>query len=111
MMFQQPHDQFSKQFLSDLFGPLGAEVKVNYEVNAESRYVDIYFSPKAATLDLKLLEALGLLGRMVSHACLIEPFRNPVNQEDVCNCLLKLFLVQNKIRERQKQHSRFKFFL
>ncbi len=43
MMFQQPHDQFSKQFLSELFGPLGAEVKVNYEVHAESRYVDIYF--------------------------------------------------------------------
>jgi hypothetical protein len=108
MTFQQPHDQFAKQFLSELLEPLEAEVKVNYEVHAASRYVDIYFSPKTATLDSTLLEALGLLGRMVSQACLIEPFRNPVNQEDVCNCLLKLFLVQSKIREHQKQQNKLK---
>jgi hypothetical protein len=108
MTFQQPHDQFAKQFLSELLEPLEAEVKVNYEVHAESRYVDIYFSPKTATLDSTLLEALGLLGRIVSHACLIEPFRNPVNQEDVCNCLLKLLLMQSKIREHQKQQKKLK---
>ncbi len=108
MTFQQPHDQFAKQFLSQLLEPLEAEVKVNYEVHAESRYVDIYFSPKTATLDSTFLEALGLLGRIVSHACLIEPFRNPVNQEDVCNCLLKLLFVRSKIRERQKQLKKLK---
>jgi hypothetical protein len=106
MTFQQPHDQFAKQFLSELLEPLEVEVKVNYEIHAESRYVDIYFSPKTATLDSTLLTALGLLGRMVSHACLIEPFRNPVNQEDVRNCILKLILVQSKIRERLKQQKK-----
>ena len=43
---------------------------------------------------------------MVSQACLIEPFRNPVNQEDVRNCILKLILVQSKIRERLKQQKK-----
>jgi hypothetical protein len=106
MTFQQPHDQFAKQFLSELLEPLEAEVKVNYEVHAESHYVDIYFSPKTATLDSTLLEALGLLGRIGSTACLIEPFRNPVNQEDVRNCILKLILVQSKIQERLKQQKK-----
>jgi hypothetical protein len=105
--FQQPHDQFAKQFLSELLEPLlGAEVKVNYEVHAESHYVDIYFSPKTAPLDSKLLETLGLLGRIVSHACLLEPFRSPVNQEDVRNCILKLIDVSGKIREHQKKQQK-----
>jgi hypothetical protein len=106
MTIQQPHDQFAKQFLSELFEPLGAEVKVNYEVHAESRYVDIYFSPTATTLNSEWLEALGLLGRIISQATLLEPFRNSVTQEDVSNCILKLLSIHNEIRERQKRQSK-----
>ena len=46
-MTQQPHDQFAKQFLAELFEPLDGEIRVNYEIHAERRYVDLYFTPKA----------------------------------------------------------------
>ena len=45
-MTQQPHDLFAKQFLEELFIPLDGKVKVNFEIHAERRYVDIYFEPK-----------------------------------------------------------------
>jgi hypothetical protein len=91
---QQPYDQFSKQFLNELFGPLKSEVKINYEVHADRRYVDVYLptSPNAPKTDF---EALGLLGRMVSSACLLEPFHSPVYKDDIKNCVLKLLMVHS----------------
>ena len=91
---QQPYDQFSKQFFNELFGALKGEIKINYEVHAERRYVDVYWlpSPKAAKTDF---QALGLLGRMVSQSCLLEPFHSPLQPDDINNCLLKLLMVQS----------------
>jgi len=91
---QQPFDQFSKQFFNELFKPLKGGVKINYEVHAERRYVDVYWLPskKAPKKDFK---ALGLLGRMVSSTCLLEPFRSPLQKDDIKNCFLKLLMVHS----------------
>lgn len=97
-MVRQSHDQFAKQILTDLLDPLG-QVRINHEVHGESHYVDLYFSPfdKAQTD----LSQLGLLGRMASRPCLLEPFRNQPTKSDVRNWLLKLFSIQNDLQRRQ----------
>jgi hypothetical protein len=93
---QQPYDQFSKQFFNELFGALKGEIKINfnYEIHADRRYVDFYWlaSPTASQMDF---QALGLLGRMVSQSCLLEPFHSPLSEDDISNCLLKLLMVQS----------------
>lgn len=97
-MVRQPHDQFAKQILTDLLDPLG-HGRINHEVHGESHYVDLYFSPfDTAQTDLS---QLGLLGRMASHPCLLEPFRNQPTKSDVRNCLLKLFSIQNDLQRCQ----------
>jgi len=101
MITQQPHDQFAKQFLAELFEPLNGEVRVNYEIHAERRYVDIYFSPPAMITKNVHFKALGLLGKMLEARCLLEPFRSPPNQSDVNNCILKLLSVHNEVQNHQ----------
>ena len=107
-MIQQPHDQFAKQFLAELFKPLEGKVSVNYEIHAERRYVDIYFEPKATTTSNSkpFFKALGLLGQMVKQTCLLEPFRSPPNISDVNNCILKLLSVHNKLQTDQSRHDK-----
>jgi len=102
-MTQQPHDQFAKQFLVELLEPLGGQIKTNYEIHTQRRYADIYFSPHA-TADNNLFQKLGLLGKMVCHTCLLEPFRNPPTSTEVRNCLSKLFSVHNELQNYQARH-------
>lgn len=105
-MTQQPHDQFAKQFLAELFKPLKGEVRVNYEIHAERRYVDIYFSPPATITSNAHFQALGLLGQMVETRCLLEPFRSPPNLSDVNNCILKLLSVHNELQNHQARQNK-----
>jgi hypothetical protein len=104
-MTQQPHDQFAKQFLAELFIPLEGEVKVNYEIHAERRYADIYFEPKVTTTSQPLFKTLGLLGQMVEKTCLLEPFRSPPTINDVNNCISKLLSVHNKLQTDRSRHN------
>jgi hypothetical protein len=99
----QPHDQFAKQYLSELLEPYG-NVKVSREVHEASRLIDVYFSPTAPTTEL---HTLGLLGRMVSHPhCLLEPFRNQPTLTETRNCILKLFSVHNDLQHRQSKQKK-----
>ncbi len=72
-MAKNPFDQFSKQFFEAFLSPYG-EVRINYEVPGESRYVDIFFTPSQDITTIP--DSLGILRRIASRPCLIEPFRN-----------------------------------
>ncbi|GAB1539417.1 hypothetical protein NUACC21_20830 [Scytonema sp. NUACC21] len=99
-MTRTPFDQFSKQFLEEFLTPFG-EVKPNFEVPGESRFVDIWFAPsQQPTLNP---QTLGLLGRIATTPCLLEPFRNQPSFTQVRNCLLKLFLVQADFQRQAKR--------
>lgn len=101
-MTRTPFDQFSKRLLREFLSPLG-EVQPNLEVPGESRFVDIWFMPAAqATVDPS---PLGLLGRIATTPCLIEPFRNPPTPTEVRNCLLKLFLVHADFRRTARREE------
>jgi hypothetical protein len=99
-MTRTPFDQFSKQFLEEFLTPLG-EVKPNMEVPGESRFTDIWFAPSPQP-DANP-QTLGLLGRIASTPCLLEPFRNQPTPTEIRNCLLKLFLVQADFQRKARR--------
>ncbi len=92
-MTRKKHDQYSKQFVAGLLESQG-ETHTNYEIPpGEAHYADIYFVP-APDADFK---KLGLLGKIATKPCLIEPFRNQPTKIEVQSCLLKLFTLRSEI--------------
>jgi len=102
-MTRQPHDQFAKQYLAELLAPLG-EVNISREVSGETRQIDVWFAPapQPAT-DPQIL--LGLLGKMASSPCLLEPFRNQPSKTEIRNCILKLFSLQSQLQRQARRED------
>ena len=89
------HVQFAKSLLSGFVYPFGTTL-TNLEISDEPRFVDIYFEPSQDPGDL------GWLGQMAWIPCLIEPFRNPVDEKGIQLCLLRTLLVGAKQRGRKR---------
>ncbi|HAG84940.1 MAG TPA: hypothetical protein DCL61_28265 [Cyanobacteria bacterium UBA12227] len=103
-MTRQPHDQFAKQYLAELLAPLG-EVETSRDVVSEVRQVDVWFMP-ASSPSIEP-QNLGLLGKMASTACLLEPFRNAPTPVEIRNCQLKLYALHGELlrKARREQNS------
>ncbi|MBM0745519.1 flagellar assembly protein H (plasmid) [Phormidium sp. CLA17] len=103
-MTQIPFDQLAKEFLKEFLTPLGRAER-SLEVPGESKFVDVWFEPfPQSTVDSS---SLGLLGRIATTPCLIEPFHNPPTRTEVRTCLLKLFWVhEDQRRQANRQESR-----
>ncbi|MCU0540571.1 MAG: flagellar assembly protein H [Oscillatoriaceae cyanobacterium Prado104] len=106
-MTQFPHDQFAKEFLSELLSPLGTVEKAK-DVPAQVREIDVFFQPNAANSEY--VKTLGLLGKMAGTVALIEPFRNAVNPEEIFSCVLKLLdkrgeTLRKAFRDQQRSES------
>ncbi|MCT7985630.1 hypothetical protein NG796_20360 [Laspinema sp. A4] len=98
------HDQFAKDYLEELLSPYG-EVKPSRRVAGEVREIDVWFAPSPEA-DANLA-GLGLLGRFARTPAIFEPFRNPANPDDICNCLLKLLEVRGDYqREANRNQTR-----
>ena len=102
-MTKNPFDQFSKQFFEEFLSPYG-EVKINDEVPGESTFIDIYFVPTVQPTEIP--ESLGLLRRIASTPCLIEPYRNQPSFEEVESCLYKLLAIRKEYRREAKRKDR-----
>jgi hypothetical protein len=90
------YDQFAKDYLEELLKDYG-EIKAPYQVSAEVREIDVYFSPfPEQNPDLQLL---GLLGELAHTPAIFEPYRNPVTPEQIGDCVLKLLEVQRVVRK------------
>jgi hypothetical protein len=99
-MTKNPFDQFAKQFFEAFLSPYG-EVKLNFEVPGEPRYIDILFAPSPQSSNIP--ESLGLLRRIASIPCLIEPFRKQPTFKEVRSCVQKLFFVQSDFERKAKR--------
>ena len=103
-MTKNPFDQFSKQLFEAFLAPLG-EVRINYEVPGEPRFIDILFAPFPQPHTNP--QELGLLSRIASVPCLLEPYRNQPNLPEIRSCLQKLFFVQSNFqREANREDQR-----
>jgi hypothetical protein len=78
-----PHDRFAKEYAKGLLAEFGA-VETEREVVGQIRRIDLVFFPDP--LSLEALPGLGLLGRILSHPCGLEFFRNAVPQAEITNC-------------------------
>ncbi|NJL99577.1 MAG: Rpn family recombination-promoting nuclease/putative transposase [Synechococcaceae cyanobacterium SM2_3_2] len=114
------HDQFAKSLLSEFLEPYGRAV-TNLEVSNEPRFVDLYFEPtqvtgyahasERASGDLSHPRELGLLGQMARISCLIEPFRNPVDEKSIQSCLLKALMIRAKQQRQGSQTDPYLWIL
>ncbi|EDN70991.1 conserved hypothetical protein [Beggiatoa sp. PS] len=102
-MSRQRHDQFAKQYLAELLEPLG-KIETSLEVPGEPHFVNLHFTPLAISENDR--NTLGLLAKMVSSICLLEPFRNQPTKREMRDCLLKLFSVHDELQRQSKRSSK-----
>jgi hypothetical protein len=96
-MTQFSSDQLAKQYLQDFLEPMGT-VERSFEIPGEPKYADIWFIPNQDTTSR---QDLGLLGRLLSTPCILEPFSGGPSRQEVKTCLLKLLWMQEDQRRRQ----------
>jgi len=73
------HDQFAKQYISELLNLLG-EVEISKEITSEVRQIDVFFIPAADAASKA--EQIGLLGQLAAKgAAGFEVFRNVVEKK------------------------------
>ena len=102
-MTRIPFDQLAKQYLEDCLEPLGT-VQRQLEVPGEPTFVDLWFTPNPTPAVTP--PNLGLLSRIVTTPCLLEPFRAAPSRREVRNCLLKLLWVHaDRHRKSDSQPS------
>ena len=97
-MTRIPFDQLAKQYLEDFLEPLGT-VQRSLEVPGESKLVDLWFTPNPGQQGGI---GLGLLNRIATTPCLLEPFRNAPTYAEIKSCLLKLLWLQEDRRRKTK---------
>lgn len=93
-------DKFSKDFLETILSPYG-QVIVSKEVNSEVKKIDLWFVPNTSNLP----SHLGLLGKLSRSPCLFEPYRNPVDRDDILDCLDKRLTVRGLLRRKAKTNK------
>ncbi|HEY9850018.1 MAG TPA: hypothetical protein V6D28_11205 [Leptolyngbyaceae cyanobacterium] len=96
------HDQFAKDCLEELLTPYG-QVKSDRKVTSETREIDVIFIPNASPETLS--QDLGLLGKLGETTAIFEPFRNPVDPDETCTCLLKALEVRESIQRQAKRKN------
>ena len=99
-MSQFPHDRLNKNIFglcSENFG----EVKIQRSVQSETKFIDIYFTPK---IPIPTEAQLGLLSQCVGdRPVAFEPYRNPVDIDDIQSCLIKILEVQQEFNRDKEQ--------
>jgi hypothetical protein len=78
-------DQLIKQLASALLEGFG-ETSTSEEVLTDSQQIDIWHRPSARTRDRA---RLGMLGRMTESACLLEPFHEPPDDDELRDVIRK----------------------
>ncbi len=99
-MTQFPHDQFAKEYLKELLSPLG-QVETGYDVVSERREFDVWFVPTQA--NPAYTQRLGWLASLVTVPTALEPFRNPIDDSQVCSCIAKLHNTRNRLERQAKR--------
>lgn len=101
-MTKNPFDQFSKQLFAEFLSSLG-EVRINYEIPGEPRFVDIWFIPSTQQHQS---ENFGILNKIAVTSCLLEPFRKQPTEREIRSCLAKLFHLEADLQRQAKRDKK-----
>jgi hypothetical protein len=93
------HDKFAKDYLEELLKSYG-KVEISKDILGEIKEIDVLFTPTGP--QTANLQVLGLLGQFAEYPAILEPFRNPVSDDEICDCLQKLLDVRGKLRREAK---------
>lgn len=93
-------DQFAKQVTGLGFSRAGP-VHTDEEVSPDARHIDIWFTPGPAAA--ATLAPLGLLGRIGSAACTLEPFHCTPGADEVMDCLFKQHVFRGILARRSPE--------
>ncbi len=99
-MIRTKHDRFSKEFLAELLDPFG-KTEIDVSVTSEAREIDLLFTPQTGCDP----SGLGLLGRIAQTSCIIEPYRNAPDDEDIRICLMRLAIQEGELRRKAKREK------
>jgi hypothetical protein len=104
-MSEFPHDQFAKDYLSELLNTIG-KATPNQIIRSERREGDVWFErdPKLSMVERR--KRLGLIGQLLTHDSLIEVFRNPATEFEIRSCNGKLIDLEGHLlrqAERRKE--------
>lgn len=79
-------------------------VKASEKVSGEIKEIDVLFTPtKQQNSNIQIL---GLLGRFAKQPAIIEPYRNPVSTDEICDCILKLLEIKALLREAKANKTK-----
>ena len=107
-MSQFPHDRLNKNIFELCLENFG-DVEIQRSVQSETKFIDIYFTPK---IPIPESAQLGLLSQCVSDGLrptighrpvAFEPYRNPVDIDDIQSCLIKILEVQQELNRDKEQ--------
>ncbi len=96
------HDKFAKDYLEEILKDYG-EVKSSEKVSGEIKEIDVLFTPDKQ--ENSNLQILGLLGRFAQNPAILEPFRNPASNDEICDCILKLLEIKACLRREAKANK------
>ena len=99
-MSQFPHDRLNKNIFELCIENFG-DVEIQRSVQSETKFIDIYFTPK---IPIPPEAQLGLLSQCVGNRPVaFEPYRNPVKINDIQSCLIKILEVQQELNREKEQ--------
>jgi Domain of unknown function (DUF4351) len=84
-------------------------VKLQRPVQTETKFIDIYFTPQTL---IPSSAQLGLLSQCVGdRPVAFEPYRNPVDIDDVQACIIKILEVQQELNRESQESTAPKSFM
>jgi transposase len=105
-MSEFPHDQFAKEYLTELLSTIG-KATPNELVQSERREGDIWFERDRTLSIAEQKKRLGLMGQLLTHDSLIEIFRNPATEFEFRSCKGKLFAIEGRlVREAARRDEK-----
>ncbi len=105
-MTRQPYDQYCKECLLEILHFFGGSSEAQRPIHPkEVYYADISFEPPPSMSQADL-KKIGVLGNMISTACLIEYFWEPPSQVEVCVSLMKLFSWYSDLSRKGKKEKK-----
>jgi hypothetical protein len=101
-MSEFPHDDFAKDYLTELLSNIGTAVP-NKVIKSERREGDIWFERNTKLTIAAQRKKLGLMGQLLRRDSLIEVFRNPATVMEIRACRGKLTDIEGEMARAAKR--------